>query len=142
MKLFLLSCGHVLKLDSKKDKNGNYYEIVSGKRPMCDRCGQGSVIDRKLKTQYDGLEGRFAVCGEKKVRSSWLLPGFVYCPEEENDKFLWSNRSYVRDTHGSQPVPVPISDPSALSNPSDLPEKKRRPRTEWFETFIEKEKKK
>lgn len=134
MKLFLLSCGHVLKLDSKKDKNGNYYEIVSGKRPMCDRCGQGSVIDRKLKTQYDGLEGRFAVCGEKKVRSSWLLPGFVYCPDEENDRFLWSNRSYVRDTHGSQPVPV--------SDLPGVPEKKRRPRTEWFEKLIEKEKKK
>lgn len=140
MKLFLLTCGHVLKIDSKRSPSGNYERMTKSGSPVCERCGSHSMIDRKLKNQYDGLEGRYAVCGERKVRSSWMLPGFVYCPDEPVDKFLWSNRLYVKETHGVSSV---SADLDSSGKPVKIPPgRSPRPRTKWFEDMLAEKKNK
>lgn len=101
-----MKCGHVI---DTKDKScwsdlpvmpdiefKNWEEIYKSKhkhdkRPksfICPRCRE-SIFIFKIKNNYTNLEGRYAICGEKKVRSRWDLPGFIYRPKEEYDIYFY-----------------------------------------------------
>ena len=79
-----MKCGHADNAIWQKGK-----EQV----PYCVICNCVE-IERELKSPYDGLEGRMAVCGEHKERreesltpSRWNLPFFKYRPECSHDLY-------------------------------------------------------
>lgn len=72
MKKYLFECGHV----SAGDK--------------CSICGS-ERIQFQIHNIRDHLDGRFAMCGKKIIKSRWDLPGFIYRPNEEYDLFFFGN---------------------------------------------------
>ena len=87
--IFLMKCGHVVSCSYKSQR---YTHFV-----RCSRCNC-TEIKFKLKSVYDRLQGRYAVCGNRKVKSRWDLPGFIYRPNEEFDTFFYGNPKRVLNT--------------------------------------------
>lgn len=84
---YMMECGHVIeyrRLPSRaRGARDSRAHVIACPRCRCEK------IRYKIKTVYDRLENRYAVCGTRKVRSRWDLPGFIYRPEEETDAFFY-----------------------------------------------------
>lgn len=73
MKYYLMDCGHIIY---------NKPDII------CERCNC-SKVKQMYTNVYKGLEGRYAYSKDKKVKSRWDLPGFVYQPDKDFDIYLF-----------------------------------------------------
>ena len=73
MKYYLMKCNHI---------------IYNKEKIYCERC-KCNEVKKLYSNVYENLEGRFAYCKTKKVRSRWDLPGFVYQPEKDFDLYLF-----------------------------------------------------
>lgn len=83
MPRYLMECNHVVIVPKGR-----------AHRACCPRCNC-EQIKEKLNTVRSSLDGRYAVCGERKVKSRWDLPGFVYRPEQEYDTFFFGRSTRV-----------------------------------------------
>ena len=83
MPRYLMECNHVVIVPKGR-----------AHRACCPRCNC-EQIKLKLNTVRSSLDGRYAVCGERKVKSRWDLPGFVYRPEQEYDAFFFGRSTRV-----------------------------------------------
>ena len=68
-------------------ENLSRYKILR-KEIRCPRCGCTEIVF-EIKSVYDKLENRYAICGDRKVKSRWDLPGFMYRPKEEYDLYFY-----------------------------------------------------
>ena len=62
--------------------------------PRCKRCNNDNVIC-EIRKVTDLLEGRYAKCGNRKVKSRWDLPGFIFRPDDDYDLFFNGDKTKV-----------------------------------------------
>lgn len=84
MAKFIMKCGHTDNSTWQRGKEQVPYCVICS----CDE------IEREIKSPFDGLEGRMAICGQHKdiseksiVPSRWDLPFFKYRPQEPYDAY-------------------------------------------------------
>ena len=78
-KKYLMKCGHLAN-------------ALNMGKPLCLFCEPKKAafqVDREIVNEFEGLEGRFAVCRwcNKRVKSRWSLPYFEPCPKEAVDSY-------------------------------------------------------
>ena len=80
MKKYLMKCGHIAQATDFEGK------------PVCAICApydKGVTVDKVIKDEKDGLEGRKARCSwcGHTTESRWNLPFFEYRPDKDTDSF-------------------------------------------------------
>lgn len=117
MPRYLMECNHVVIVPKGR-----------AHRACCSRCNC-ERIKEKLNTVRSSLDGRYAVCGERKVKSRWDLPGFVYRPEQEYDVFFFGRSKRVLGKGGvniernKEPVFIDTQNKASASSVSSASKK-------------------
>lgn len=83
---YLMECLHLVTIPTNKKGT----QVT----PICERCNNDNVIC-KIRKVTDLLEGRYAICGNRKVKSRWDLPGFVFRPDDKYDLFFNGDKTKV-----------------------------------------------